>query len=135
MMDYVEGPQLFYLGNVLMVARELFGERANTLARGIPEAVLESPPDVPIVVLHPGRIEEAVALSARIIRERWFGDGSMAVAYECMRLLLERDKPSRWPPSLTDEIELELKAYQAGKIDEAKLVDSVGTWLAKAAQG
>ncbi|HET9593118.1 MAG TPA: hypothetical protein VFP17_09405 [Solirubrobacterales bacterium] len=131
----MEGPQRLFLGEVLVVARGLYGKRADTLARGIPKALLDSPPDVPIVVVYPGRIEEAVALCARIIRERWFGGGSRAVGYECMRILLERDKPSPWPAALTDEIERELDAYEAGRTDEARLVDSVGSWIAEAEQG
>jgi len=132
MLDYMEGPLRLFLGDVLVVARGLFGKRADTLARGIPEAVLKSAADVPIVVVYPGRIEEPVALCARIIRERWFGDGSRAVAYECLRILLERDKPSPWPAALTDEIVRELKAYEDSRIDEAKLLDSVGAWIAEA---
>jgi hypothetical protein len=131
-MDYMTGPQRLFLGNVLMVARGVVGKDADTLAQGIPKALFDLPPDVPVVVVHPGRIDEAVAFCARIIRERWFGDKSRAVGYECMRLLLERDRPSPWPSALKDEIGRELKAYEAGLIDEPKLVDSVGSWFAQA---
>jgi hypothetical protein len=80
---------------------------------------------------HP-RVEEAAGLCARIIRERWFGDDSGAVAYERVRILLERNSRRPWPDGLAEEIRTTLKSFEAGAIDEPELVDWVGSWVAQA---
>jgi len=117
-----------FLGDVLVLAEDLLDVPAEKLALALPEPLLGRGFHVPVAGLGSDRAEEAALLWGRIIRDRWFHDDSRLVGSACLRMLLDPEAELSWPTAVVNEIERVGKAFEAGAVIEANLVDWVGSW-------
>lgn len=126
------GPQLVFLGDVLVLAEDLLDVPAEKLALALPEPLLGLAPHVPVAGFGSDRVEEAALLWRRIIRDRWFGDDSRVVGSACMRMLLDPEAELSWPNAVVCEVEKVGEAIERGEMSEVDLSDWAGSWLARA---
>jgi hypothetical protein len=127
------------VGEVLVIAERVLGERWEQLLRRLPPWVFEAAPEVPADLDDPGVqlewVETVTLFCARIIRDRPFPKDNPLIGYETLRALLEWAQ-APWPPQgkRTDEITWAVEAFDAGSMTEPDFVDWVCSWVASARQ-
>jgi len=117
--------------DLLLIAEAVLGEPAERLHRTVSLWRVESALAAPFasdggVELYADPVERAAICCSRLIRNRPFPHGNEAVAFECMREMLERGG-FPWPRPHEDAVEIAslLRALAVGTLSEERFVSWV----------